>query len=83
MSGSYREEQDRLDRTRQEWNGALNQAARGSALSRLIGTEATVNATSERGIIKAMNRATGEITLEIAGQERVYRGVELTLHGLG
>ncbi len=81
--GRYREKQDRLDHTRQQYNAALDQAARGSVLGRLIGTEATVNATTERGVITTMNRATGEVTLKIAGQERVYRGVELTLHALG
>jgi hypothetical protein len=80
--GRYRAKQDRLDRARQEENARLNQAARGSLLTRLVGTPARVNATGERGVVRAMNRVTGEVTLDVAGEERTYRGVELTLEGL-
>lgn len=80
--GNYRAKQDRLDRARHEENARLNQAVRGSLLTRLIGTPARVNATGERGVVRAMHHATGEVTLEIAGEERTYRGVELTLEEL-
>lgn len=52
---------------------------RPSILSRLIGQVATVKATGETGTIVEMNPQAGTVTLEINGNRKDYRGIELNL----